>query len=94
MPMVSAAVAGGLAKAKIGKKIFGFLKQGWGLLKKGAAAVTKNKNLVETALGGVESNIVPSSFGTVVQSPEQQSKSSTALLYGALGLGAYLLLKK
>lgn len=94
MPMISAAVAGGLAKAKIGKKIFGFLKKGWGLVQRGAAAVTKNKNLVDTALGGAQSNVVPSSFGTVVQSPEQQSKSSNALIYGALGLGAFLLLKK
>lgn len=94
MPAIAiGSAAVGLTKGKAAKRIWNFLKKGWGLVKKGASAVTKNRDLVDTALGGNDSKIIQTPIGTVAQSPNQ-AKSNSMLLYGGLGLAAILFLKK
>ena len=94
MPAVVGAVAAKtLVSGKAGKKIWDLLKKGWGLVKRGASAVTKNRDLVDTALGGKDSKVIQTPIGTVAQSPNQ-AKSNSMLLYGGLGLAAILFLKK
>jgi len=82
-----------LVAGKAGKNIWNLLKKGWGLVKRGASAVTKNRDLVDTALGGKDSKVIQTPIGTVAQSPNQ-AKSNSMLLYGGLGLAAILFLKK
>ena len=94
MPAIAiGSAAAGLAKGKVGKKIWGFLKKGWRLAKRGASAITKNRDLVDTALAGKKSTVVQTPIGTIAQSPNQK-KSNSMLLYGGLGLAAILFLKK
>lgn len=70
------------------------LQNGWNLLKKAGNAINKNRDLVETALGGNESSMVSTPIGTVLQSPDQASSNKNLLLLGGAALAGFLLLKK